>query len=395
MKNPFDWPSEWDYYLSFSFLFGAVVLRSILLYYQIPSVLLLTLLLLAIWLVLFLSLPAISRRWPNYIAVYLVVQSALTLVLLLNPEPADYFALLFIILSAQIMQHIQPRTGVFCIAAFTPLTFLPTLTYMSLPNTVTLTLVYMAGNALLASYAIAARRARAARAQNQVTLQELHEANRSLQLYSKQLEQLTVARERSRLARELHDSVTQSIFSMTLTAQSARLLLERDPDRIAGQLKRLSELAQSTLAEMQTLISELSPQKMIEDGLAPALRRHIAERRLPEDLSISLEVEGSSRLSPAEEQSLFRIVQESLNNIVKHAAASRVFVRLRLEPPFCLVVQDDGQGFDLSQAQHGGGVGLSSMRERAAEIGWGLQVITSPGAGTCIRLEKLEADRSA
>jgi signal transduction histidine kinase len=188
----------------------------------------------------------------------------------------------------------------------------------------------------------------------------------------------------------LHDSVTQTIFSMTLTTQSALLLLERDPGRVGAQLERLSQLAQNALSEMRVLISRLRPEKIAEGGLVAALRQHLADRHFPENLSIALQVEGDplARLAPAEEQSLFRIAQEALNNIVKHAQASQARIRLHLAEPFWMEIEDQGQGFDLQRARNSGRVGLVSMHERAAEIGWKLQVITAPGAGTRIRVEK-------
>jgi signal transduction histidine kinase len=93
-------------------------------------------------------------------------------------------------------------------------------------------------------------------------------------------------------------------------------------------------------------------------------------------------------LAPAEEQILFRIAQEALNNIVKHAQASQAWIRLHLADPFWMEIEDRGQGFDLQRARNSGRVGLASMDERAAEIGWRLQVITAPGAGTRVRVDK-------
>ncbi len=175
-------------------------------------------------------------------------------------------------------------------------------------------LIYLAANALIASYALASHRARAAHAQNMIARQELQAANRRLQDYSSQMEQLVVVRERARMGRELHDSVTQTIFSMNLTAQSALLLLQNRPgptfDRVEEQLARMEKLAQGAMAEMQLLISELNPQRLTADGLEDAIRRHLAERRLPETLSASFDAQGSIALEPAEEQALFRIVQE-------------------------------------------------------------------------------------
>jgi signal transduction histidine kinase len=390
-----DGPSGWDYYLSFSFLFGAALLRAILLYYSIPEALFLSLALLAVWFILFLSQPALSKRWPNYFIVYLVIQTGLAFRLLFNPEPADFFALLFAFLSAQIMWNFQPRTGMLYIALFTPLSIIPLIPRMGVPMSIFLSLIYLAGNALLASYALASRRAQAARAQNQATLKELEEANRVLLEYSQNVQQLAVARERNRLARELHDSVTQSIFSMTLATQSASLLFKRDPDRVREQLIRMGELAQSALVEMQTLISELNPQKITEGGLASALRQHIAGRRLPDGLMISIDAQGDLPLSIEEELGLFRIVQESLNNIIKHSTATQATVKLHLAEPLWVEITDNGRGFDLQRAQQGKGIGLASMRERAAEIGWPLQIITSPGSGACVRLEKSRTESLA
>ncbi len=388
MKRFPTWRSDWTYSLTISFLYGATVLRSILLAYAQPNILIPALVMLGAWLALFLAEPAISKRGIGYFVIYLVIQSALIFVLMLNPEPSDFFAVLYAILSIQIVHHFKLRTGSILIAIFTPLTYYTIARNIGIPAAAALTMIYAAANALLASYTLTSSRALKMRAQNLATLQELQEANRQLEAYSKQMEQLTVARERGRLARDLHDSVTQSIFSMTLTTQSALLLLDRDPPRVAEQLQRLNELAQSALAEMQTLISELSPERVTEGGLASALRRHLAERHLPEGLSVSLDVSGEEKLPPAEEQGLFRIAQEALNNIVKHSGARRVDLRLHLAEPFWIEVQDDGQGFEVEQARQGRGVGLSSMRERAAEIGWSLQIFSEPGSGTRIHLAK-------
>jgi signal transduction histidine kinase len=186
---------------------------------------------------------------------------------------------------------------------------------------------------------------------------------------------------------------------MNLTTQSALVLLERDPGRVAGQLDHLNQLAQSALAEMRVLITELRPEPVAEGGLAAALRQHIASRPLPEGLSVSLEVEGDQPLQSAEKQGLFRIVQEAVNNVVKHSGASQAIIRLHQTEPFWIEIEDNGQGFDIHSAQTanrpGGQVGLSSMQERAAEIGWDLRVLTSTGTGTRIQVRKLTGEKQA
>lgn len=392
MKRSTD-SSQWVFYLTAAFLFGTVLLRS-LLFYRDDPVLGQVLGLLAAWLVLFVSEMAISRRWSRYFPLYLVLQIIPICVLLYKPDLPGYdcFAILFAILSMQVMQRFTLRSGALWLGSFTLLMALPLVINDGLSEGIALTLVYTAVSVFLGSYALATQRAQTARARAQALAQELQETNHQLQAYSTRLEQSAVTRERHHLARELHDSVTQTVFSMTLTTQSALLLLDRDPGRVGAQLDRLNDLAHSALSELRMLISELRPEKVAAGGLATALRQHLTERHLPESLAVSLEIEGNHPLGPAEELGLFRIAQEALNNIVKHAQASRAQIRLHLAEPFWMEIEDQGQGFNLQQARDdgraGGQVGLVSMGERAAEMGWSLQVITSPGVGTRIRVEK-------
>jgi NarL family two-component system sensor histidine kinase LiaS len=175
---------------------------------------------------------------------------------------------------------------------------------------------------------------------------------------------------------------------MTLITQATVLLLDRDPDRVDEQLNRLNHLALTAISEMQTLITELRPSRAVEGGLAAATRRHLTDRNLPEDLEINLIEECDQALSSLEEQNLFRIIQEAINNIIKHSSASTARVHLHLVEPFWIEIADTGQGFDIQKARASGRVGLESMEERAAEIGWTLQVYTDLGVGTRIRVEK-------
>jgi signal transduction histidine kinase len=374
------------YYLAASFIFGAVFLRTLLVYRFSPE-LGKALGLLLVWLVLAASEPTLSNRWSWYFPIYLVSQTVLVFVLLTMPDSPDFFAALLAIISMQVMLRLNPKIGVMWIG-LCALILVPLLASTYGAETIALVLVYTAANALLGSYALATRRAQTARNKNQILAKELQESNQKLQAYSTQLEAMAVARERNRLARELHDAVTQTVFSMNLTTQSALLLLDRDPQQVQSQLERLSQLAQSALSEMQLLISELRPEKVTEGGLVSALRRHLVDSHLPESLSVSIEAKGDGPLAPAEEQGLFRIAQEALNNVVKHAQASHARILLHLAEPYWMEIEDQGQGFDLQQAHNSSRVGLISMQERATEIGWDLQIITSPGAGTRIRVEK-------
>ncbi len=304
------------------------------------------------------------------------------------PYPSDYFAALFGVLSMQIIQHFRLRVGAIWISSFTLMIVALLAGTYGLSQAIVIAAIYTVVNVFLAFYTLTSQRALEVRSDNQTLVLELQAANQQLEALSTQQKQLAVARERQHLARELHDSVTQTIFSMTLTTQSALLLLDREPDRVGKRLERLKQLAQAAISEMQVLISELRPVKFAEGGLVAALRQHIAERQLPETLAITLEVDGSGILTSGEEQNLFRIAQEAVNNIVKHSCSSQAYIRLHLVVPFWMEIADQGQGFDLHHARSVGHIGLVSMEERAADIGWNFQISTSPTAGTRVRVEK-------
>ena len=149
----------------------------------------------------------------------------------------------------------------------------------------------------------------------------------------------------------------------------------------------LNQLSQSAMSEMQELISRLAPQAVSGGGLVSALQHHVEERRRMHNLEVTLEVNGSGPLDPAEEAGLFRIAQEALNNVMKHAGVSQATIRLHLSEPAWMEVEDSGTGFNPQQIPRRPD-GVAGMRERAAEIGWCLQMESKPGAGTRIRVEQ-------
>jgi signal transduction histidine kinase len=205
-----------------------------------------------------------------------------------------------------------------------------------------------------------------------------------------QMEGAAAERERSRLAHELHDSVTQTVFSMNLTVQSARLLLEREPDRAAIQLDRLEELAAGAMGEIQALVSQLRPLPVAQGDLAAALRHLAAERQVGDGLQVGLDVDGERALPEAVSAGLYGIAQEALANVVKHSGTHEVSICLNLvEGASFLEITDGGRGFDpelaLSQRGH---LGLAGMAERAREVGWSLAIESQPGRGTRIRVEE-------
>lgn len=377
------------YYLAAGLIYAAILMRSYLLYQSNPALgqilaLLFTFLLFSV-LELFLS-----HRVGGWFHIYLAIQTIVVFLLfyVTNFNQYDYFSLLFSILGMQAMQNLNNRSGITWIVFFVLLIGYPFIRYQGALGGTIRVVAFGSVIIFLSAYALASQRAQEARTRNQSLVEELQEANVKLQAYSDTLQQLGAAHERQRLARELHDSVTQTIFSMTLTTQSALLLMERDPSRLGAQLERLNQLTQSAIMEMHTLISELRPDQPAGNGLVKALRQHLSKSQVPESLSISMEVEGEGSLSTDEDLGLFRIAQEALNNIIKHARASHVDIRLHLADPYWIEIKDDGRGFDIQQAHGGGHLGLASMRERAAEISWEMQIQSSPGEGTNIRVEK-------
>lgn len=195
-------------------------------------------------------------------------------------------------------------------------------------------------------------------------------------------EQLAVAAERSRLARDLHDAVTQTLFSASLIAEVLPRLWERNQDEGRRRLEELRQLTRGALAEMRTLLLELRPTALTEAALGDLLKQ-LAEAvtgraRLP----VALTVECQRTLPPEVQLALYRIAQEALNNVVKHSGASRVEISLRcLGDTVELAVSDDGRGFDVAAVppDH---LGLGIMRERAETIGASLGLRSAPGRGT-------------
>lgn len=195
--------------------------------------------------------------------------------------------------------------------------------------------------------------------------------------------------ERQRLARELHDSVSQALFSMTLHARTAERQLAAagmEPDSPATtSVRRLAELTQGALAEMRALIFELRPGALAEEGLVTALTRQAAALTARE--GIAIEVTGPAErpaLDQSAEEHLYRIALEALNNAVKHAKASRIRLNVTMESRSLVVtVADDGVGFDPAQ-HYPGHLGQKTMAERAATIGAGLHVVSAPGTGCAV-----------
>ena len=201
-----------------------------------------------------------------------------------------------------------------------------------------------------------------------------------------QAQALAALEERQRLARELHDSVSQALYGISLGAHTARTMLDRDPAQVAGPLDYVLELADAGLAEMRALIFELRPESLETEGLVSALTKQAAAVQARHGMVVSLDLCDEPVLPLQVKQELYRIAQEALHNTAKHAHASMVNVRLDQTPEALLLeVRDDGVGFDVT-ASFPGHLGLRSMQERVALLGGTCEIESTPGTGTCLRI---------
>ena len=242
----------------------------------------------------------------------------------------------------------------------------------------------------------------------QVTAAQLATAidsRRQQLLLSERGRALAVLEERARLARELHDSVTQLVFSSTLIAQTLSAVWRRDPDEGERRVERLLRASQLALAELRALLAELRPPageerlttggtsapggaRVRRDGLPAAIRQHLAVIA-QDDLTVRVDAAAYVRQADEHEEALYRIAQEAVANVAKHARARHVDVRLRTDDRWTrLTVVDDGRGFDPSASRGGSGcgLGLRSMEERAGALGGTAGLSSAPGRGTTIEV---------
>jgi PAS domain S-box-containing protein len=198
-----------------------------------------------------------------------------------------------------------------------------------------------------------------------------------------------VLEERQRLARELHDSVSQALYGIALGSRTAHALLDREasPNRVAEWLEYVLSLAEAGLTEMRALIFELRPESLETEGLIAALKQQAAALEARHEIPVRATLLGEEPDLPLEtKEALYRIAQEAMHNTVKHARASRADLKLECDAPgIVLEVSDDGAGFD-SEGDFSGHLGLKSMRERAVRLGGTLRVESAPKEGTTIRV---------
>lgn len=201
-------------------------------------------------------------------------------------------------------------------------------------------------------------------------------------------ERLLVMQERNRLARELHDSVTQSLYSLTLFAEAGRRVAKAGKeDEAADYFLQIGETGQQALKEMRLLLHRLRPSILAKEGLVRALQQRLNAVEGRAGVKHHFLVSGEAKLSPALEEALYHIAQEALNNALKHALADEVTLRLNMgnRDRVTLAVEDNGRGFDLAALEDSDGLGMATMQERAKAFSGEVSVDSAPGRGTIVQ----------
>jgi NarL family two-component system sensor histidine kinase LiaS len=244
-----------------------------------------------------------------------------------------------------------------------------------------LTLLVGAGWASFGYANYAQVRAQAAHRESQSLLAELQTAHRQLQDYAEQVQTLTLAEERNRLARELHDSAKQLAFAASAQLATARSLLNQEPDKAQAHLIEAEQLMHQVSRELTDLIHELRPVALEGRGLVEALRDHVGSWSQRNGVEANLRVQGERALPVEVEQALFRTAQEALSNVARHSQAQNTEITISYNSDtVAMTISDDGGGFDPHTSTDG--IGLCSIRERAERLDGMLRIESAPGRGT-------------
>lgn len=311
------------------------------------------------------------RRSPN---LYFGIQAILlTLILSLGSNSTDAFNFLFIILAVHTAHVLPGRNAAPWIVVYYIIVSLTTLVARGTDG-IYAVLFYGVSYILSGFFGAVLQQAEKARDQNQRLVDELKETQQKLQ-------ELAVVEERNRLARDLHDSVKQQVFAISMQLSAARTALS-ETDHAYPPVTEAERLAQQAGAELTTLINALRPPALERRSLSAAINEYVREWSRQNKIETSLSLDDPLPLSVEEEQAFFRVLQEALSNIARHSRASHASIELiHTDSQVLFSISDNGKGFD---AQGQSGVGLQSMRERLSQIGAVFHVQSEKGRGTQI-----------
>lgn len=316
-----------------------------------------------------------SGRYRGYPSLYFGAQVLiLGLLFLLGSNNSDAFNFLFLILCIHIAVVSTARVAVLWIALCFSIVSLITLATRGADGLYAV-VFYSITFLVSGFFGFTIQQVEQARDRNQRLVDEL-------QATQKKLQELAVVEERNRLARDLHDSVKQQVYAISMQLGAARALLQ-EGHQANGPVREAERLAKQAGAELTTLIRELRPPPLEQKTLAVGLHDYVTEWSRRNNIETSINIDSDLSLSVNEEQAFFRVVQEALSNIVRHSQATQASVELiQVDSDILFCIVDAGKGFDIQLVQ--GGVGLDSMRERLTQIGATFQVQSEVGRGTQI-----------
>jgi signal transduction histidine kinase len=305
-------------------------------------------------------------------SVYFGAQAVvMTMLFLLNSSSSDAFNFLMYILTVHATVVLSIRTAVFWVSLYFVIAAAASLISAGVDGLYAV-FFYLAAFVICAILGRTVQQTELTSERNQRLVDELKETQQKLQ-------ELAVVDERNRLARDLHDSVKQQVFAISMQLGAARALLDNG-HQAYGPVEEAERLAKQAGAELTTLIRELRPPGLESKSLAGALQDYVAEWSRQNGIAADLKVDASSIALP-EAETLFRVTQEALANVARHSQAGNVTVELaREDNEIILTVEDDGAGFDMGRVEKG--VGLDSMRERLEAIGGQLEISSQRSSGT-------------
>jgi signal transduction histidine kinase len=291
------------------------------------------------------------------------------------------FPILFFLLGPLVMFHFSLRVGLIWIGIFTLIIGMPFFLSISLDGLLSW-LVYSAGNLFFGMFGYATRQSEEERQRSQQLLVELQEAHQKLQAYAEQLEELTIAQERNRIAREMHDTLGHRLTIAAVQLEGAQRLVRKDPGRAENMIGTVREQVREGLSELRKTVAMLRASPDEDMPISLALEKLVKQTAEATGIQIHLSLDDSySNLPAPYRQALYRATQEALTNIQRHARATEAWIQFAHgQDQLTLLIGDNGVGFEPEQEQ--AGFGLSGLRERAALLGGDCYIDKRPGGGS-------------
>jgi signal transduction histidine kinase len=344
----------------------------------------------AVLLLAFLVMQLFESRFRDTLRqslLYLVVQTSLVVGLLLIGQPVGLFVLLFFILSAQATIMLPGAAGLAWIGLIILVTAAMLIYWWGPSNGLLSLPAYAGGFFFFGMFARALMRADAARRESQRLLDDLQEAHRQLQASAERIEELAVAEERNRLAREMHDTLGHRLTVAAVQLEGAQRLIPADPDRAADMVGTVRQQVREALGELRYTVAALRAPLEEDLHLRSALQRLASRFEEATGLTVHQVLpEEKPDLPQAQRLVLYRAAQEALTNVQRHAQASQVWLVLSVQDGAAsILVSDDGIGFSPGAA-NGSGLGLHGLRERAQQLSGELHLEARPGGGAQLSL---------